>query len=293
MLNTEHYPLVSVVIPTYNRKNVLQEAIESVLSQTYPYWEIIIVDDGSTDGTDTVVKSQYAKYSSIRYLALKNGGAAVARNRGAAQANGYFITFLDSDDLAYPTWLEDLVSEALASGAPLVSCGTMRYEEGRDPFPVLPKLSGGVYHDYRVKMTNAGAFMLRKTLFDQVGGYDVEIRSGQHTELGVRITQHLKQEGLFVSCVDKPLIKIIDRGGGSIRKSDRAVFEGSTHFLKKHGDYIKLVDQNMYFDYLNVAGVRGRRAGETATARKYLLQAIKIRPLAVKSWYRLLLTFIS
>lgn len=103
-------PLVSVILPTYNRADFISEAIESVLNQTYPHFELIIIDDGSTDDSISTI-SQYAiKDNRIRVYALKkNRGVSVARNTGLSVARGKYIAFMDSDDTAYPHWLKTAV----------------------------------------------------------------------------------------------------------------------------------------------------------------------------------------
>ena len=93
-------PLVSVIIPVYNCKLYLREALESVLSQTYSPIEIIVVDDGSTDGSVGVARS-FGKL--VRYIGQPNGGIGAARNRGVEMAKGHFLAFLDADDL----WMMD------------------------------------------------------------------------------------------------------------------------------------------------------------------------------------------
>lgn len=94
---------VSVVIPTYNRAGFLPDAIESILCQSFKDYEIIIVDDGSTDNTKQVLKPYLDK---IKYICKKNGGVSSARNRGIREANGRWIAFLDSDDYWKPEKLE-------------------------------------------------------------------------------------------------------------------------------------------------------------------------------------------
>lgn len=102
--------LVSIIMPSYNTAQYISEAIQSVLGQTYMNWELIIVDDCSTDDTDNVVK-QYLADSRIRYLKnKKNGGAAISRNRALREAKGKWIAFLDSDDLWLPEKLEKQIS---------------------------------------------------------------------------------------------------------------------------------------------------------------------------------------
>lgn len=98
--------LVSIIMPSYNTANFISETIESVLAQTYSNWELIIVDDCSTDDTDAVVRP-YLADDRIRYLKNeKNSGAAVSRNRALREARGKWIAFLDSDDLWLPEKLE-------------------------------------------------------------------------------------------------------------------------------------------------------------------------------------------
>lgn len=102
--------LVSIVMPSYNTGRFISETIESVLAQTYSYWELIIVDDCSTDNTDDVV-SQYLTDKRIRYIKNDtNSGAAASRNRALREAKGKWIAFLDSDDLWEPDKLQKQVS---------------------------------------------------------------------------------------------------------------------------------------------------------------------------------------
>lgn len=99
--------LVSVITPTYNSETYIQETIESVLQQTYPNWEMVIVDDGSSDQTIAIIEEYQKEDDRIRLIALeKNQGAAVARNTAIENAQGRYIAFLDSDDRWLPEKLE-------------------------------------------------------------------------------------------------------------------------------------------------------------------------------------------
>ncbi len=103
----QHEPLVSVITPAYNAERFIAETIESVLHQTYSNWEMIIVDDASTDRTAEIVQSYVERDPRIKYFRLeKNSGSGVARNKAMDLAKGRFIAFLDSDDLWMPTKLE-------------------------------------------------------------------------------------------------------------------------------------------------------------------------------------------
>ncbi len=103
-----HRPFFSVIIPTYNRAKWIGKTVQSVLNQTFPYFEVIIIDDGSTDGTWEVLRRLSAKDARIRIVRnTQNRERAYSRNRGMDLAEGIFVTFLDSDDWMRPTCLED------------------------------------------------------------------------------------------------------------------------------------------------------------------------------------------
>jgi glycosyltransferase involved in cell wall biosynthesis len=101
-------PLVSIIIPTYNRRTHVVEAIESVLSQTLADFEVLVIDDGSTDGTAEAVRA--IDDPRIRYFYKDNGGVSSARNMGIDKAQSRYVAFLDSDDLYTPEYLETMVS---------------------------------------------------------------------------------------------------------------------------------------------------------------------------------------
>jgi glycosyltransferase involved in cell wall biosynthesis len=98
--------LVSVVLPTYNRAYCICRAIDSVREQTYRNWEVVLVDDGSTDDTAALIASTYGEDSRIRYVYQSNAGVTVARNTGIRETKGDYVAFLDSDDIWKPWKLE-------------------------------------------------------------------------------------------------------------------------------------------------------------------------------------------
>lgn len=109
--------LVSVIIPVYNREQVLEECVDSVLHQTHALVEIILIDDGSTDGTRGLCQTLALKDERIIYLEAEHGGVSAARNIGLAHANGAYVFFLDSDDVIHPQLLEALTSGMKAYNA--------------------------------------------------------------------------------------------------------------------------------------------------------------------------------
>ncbi len=109
-------PLFSVIIPTYNRAGFITRTLNSVLSQTWPHFEVLVVDDGSTDNTGEVVRS--INSPKVRYFKKENGERAAARNYGTARATGDYVTFLDSDDLLYPHYLQNAAESIYRYASP-------------------------------------------------------------------------------------------------------------------------------------------------------------------------------
>ena len=99
-------PLISVILPTFDRADLLPRSIASVLAQTFTDWELIVIDDGSTDNTAEVVATWQKQSAQIRYVRQANQGVGAARNRGVAEARGEYIACLDSDDEYRPAHLE-------------------------------------------------------------------------------------------------------------------------------------------------------------------------------------------
>lgn len=116
--------MVSVIIPSYNRAGSIRAAVESVLKQSYADLELIVVDDGSTDDTEAVLKG--IDDDRLRYIYQENAGACVARNTGIAAARGEYIAFHDSDDIWHPTKLEKQMAAFETYGADLVFCKMQR-----------------------------------------------------------------------------------------------------------------------------------------------------------------------
>lgn len=102
-------PKVSIIVPIYNSQKYLRKCINSILQQTYRDFELLLIDDGSTDSSAIICKSFFEKDARIRVFHLKNGGVSKARNFGLEKAIGEYIAFCDSDDIVTPNWLESLV----------------------------------------------------------------------------------------------------------------------------------------------------------------------------------------
>ena len=131
-------PLVSVIVPAYNAEKYLPAAIESVLKQTYRGWELILVDDGSTDSTPAICDKAAAADPRVRVVHKPNGGLSSARNAGIGASSGKYLTFLDADDLLAPSFLEIMVAVAIVTDAEIIA---MPLLSGHTPyFGAKPKI---------------------------------------------------------------------------------------------------------------------------------------------------------
>lgn len=175
-------PEVSVVIPTYNRASLLAEALESVLNQTYKYFEIIVVDDGSTDSTDAVIKPYIG---SIKYIRQNNQGNGAARNTGIKEAKGEFVAFLDSDDLWLPDKLEKQIKYLqehpdvdMVYGNGIIFGNTKDSGRSLISHKKARQLSKKVtLRDEFMKSTiRSSTILIRKNILDELGGFDPNLR---------------------------------------------------------------------------------------------------------------------
>lgn len=205
---------VSVILPTYNRGKYVVEAVESVLRQTYNNYEIIIVDDGSTDTTEDILKRFVKNNNNIQYIKQSNKGHAGARNTGLLAASGDLIAFIDSDDIWLPEKLEEQVKECEKDpDVNLVYCNVYGFSEHKKPEVRDPQLtedqlkdySGYIFDNlfYRKIIITTTTVLIRKKCIDSVGMFDENLtRCGsEDRDLFLRILWKSKAK-----YINKPLV---------------------------------------------------------------------------------------
>jgi len=185
-------PEVSVVIPTYNRAGLLPQAINSVLSQDYGDFEIIVVDDGSTDDTQDMVNGLHN--NRIRYIRLpeNSGGSSKPRNVGLKATRGKYIAFLDSDDEWLPSFLSTLVRKLkdTHSAIGLVYCGVVAGSPNGRKFVMHRKKRGTVWPQSLGRIiTPMGAMLIKRKCFDRVGLFDETSLYHDHWDMIIRLTR--------------------------------------------------------------------------------------------------------
>ena len=196
----KNQPDISVIIPTYNRAHILPRALDSVLAQTQLPIEIIVVNDGSTDGT----KSVLSNYSGLKIIDQQHSGVSAARNIGLEHTNGEWIAFLDSDDEWLPEKLEQQWA-AICNDDKLI-CHTeeiwIRNGQRVNPMKKHQKFGGMIYERcLPLCVISPSSVMIHKSIFEVVGVFDETLEVCEDYDLWLRICA--KYPTLFI---DEPLI---------------------------------------------------------------------------------------
>lgn len=184
---------VSVVVPAYNAERTITDTLASVVAQTFKDIEVIVIDDGSVDGTARVARE--AGDERVRVISTRNGGVAAARNRGIAEAKGEFVALLDADDLWLPTKLERQV--ALLESRPSVGmCFTAAERVDINTRPV-GRIPAREYRDYCealllysvVVSAGASSAMIRRTLALEIDGFDTSFSQSADWDFWLRLSR--------------------------------------------------------------------------------------------------------
>lgn len=138
---------ISIIIPVYNVAGYIETCLDSIMKQTFKNYEVIIVDDGSTDGTSDIIDQYASKYSNINVVHKKNEGVSVARNVGIDLAKGEYYLFFDGDDFVEPYCLEELYAVAKGKQADTVIYGYHRFEDGKIKETALPSFEQDLYEN--------------------------------------------------------------------------------------------------------------------------------------------------
>lgn len=277
---------VSVVVPTYERDDVLPRALDSVLAQTYPDVEVVVVDDGSTDGTAAVVAEYRARDERVRFLAHEdNRGPSAARNTGIEAAEGDVIAFLDSDDELRPRFVERSV-ETLDE-TPEDCVGTYVAKNVRrdgdlvrvldaDPTITAEALAStdGVDWDF----VRAGGMAVEADVLEEIGGFDEEIRYHEDYDLWLRIAER----SYVVEGIDEPLYDYHLHGDQLTDSPGTALVEGTEALLEKQAHNLSGALEARY-RYV-VAHDYARRGDFEAAAREFR-KAIAANPRRAMNYY--------
>ncbi len=295
---------MSVIIPVYNCERYIAEAVESVLAQSYRDYEIIVVDDGSTDGTRRALEPYMG---AIRYIYQENRGEPAARNNGIRNSDCEFIAFLDADDLWLPEKLE-LQMDYLHrhSDCGLVYTDMKIFDERgiiEESVKVCKNLdlpSGWIFERlFGETLFQTSSVVFRKACVDRVGPFDESLLIGCDYDMWLRIARHFK-----MGYIDRPLVMYRQHPGMSTRAIGKALDNGmpwEAKVLKKilaiHPEAIDglgraRVKRRLSLPYFNLAYAYFE-AGDYIEARKLLGRAIKYWPTNLRYQAYYLLSFLS
>jgi glycosyltransferase involved in cell wall biosynthesis len=272
-------PAVSVVIPTYNRADVLQRAINSVLNQTFTDFELIIVDDYSADNTEKVVdKYDDERISYIRFN--ENCGANAARNTGIKASNGDYVSFLDSDDEFHVKHLESVVSDLKDIDTSCAGAFTAFKHVHDGSVVTISGAPDGLITQEQLIATNVvGGFStvtLRSEVFKEVGPLDEEMPSAQDIEYFIRVLEQYSMLG-----IDRPLVTYY-RDGERISDDLDSRIAGQRRLIEKHGDKLSRAGYSRIFSSRAFAHARN---GNLTAARQNFGRAIKSDPTNALAYY--------
>lgn len=189
---------ISFIVPIYNSEKFLDECIKSIINQTYTKWELILVNDGSTDNSEDICLSYMKCDSRIKYYKKKNGGVSSARNFGIDNSSGEFLTFIDSDDFIEPEYA-DIMIKKMNDDVDLVVCGLKKYLKDKSVCTIAHRLYSGVYfHKDIEKIVIDDGTMSGFTFHSSCS---ILFRTESINKYNIRFNEKLKfnEDGLFVT----------------------------------------------------------------------------------------------
>ena len=256
--------LISCITPTFNREELLEKAIQSTLNQTWTNWELIIVDDGSKDGTGKMVERYITLDPRIKYFHNPGKGASSARNYGILMSTGDYIVFLDDDDEHLPHRFMSQLMAMQRSGLDFVLSG----------FGVRDLATGKIIHTDMVRSRGTGAghgvrWMIKRELLLKAGLFDEEMPAMQEVELSYRIARY----GNYAWHNDIVVVGGVNHS--SITGSKEKMIRGRKMLIEKQGVNMQPVELAWWYYIL---GMDYWSTGNISEARKYISLAARNDP---------------
>lgn len=269
--------LFSVIIPTYNRQYSLCKAIDSVLNQSDKSFELIVVDDGSTDGTQSFIETKYS--SQIKYFYQSNQGVCTARNYGAIQAQGKYLVFLDSDDWLEPSCLENY-HNAIGQDEVKLIIGTITYfsEQGSVLRIKIHVIKGKNYGQ-----PLSGSFAIDRKIFLKQSGYDPRLTYAENTELFMRMRLTGEIQSSDVRIVETSGV-CITQEDVSERKSRYAIkkYESIKYLLEKYKAHFAQYPLQ-FINFKRIQAISAVQMDRLDEAKACMMEVLRVTPFSWKS----------
>lgn len=288
MKKHHNQPKVSVILPTYNRADILGRSISSVLDQTFHDLELIVVDDASTDNTKEVVES--FEDNRIHYITHNiNKGAASAMNTGINDSNGCFVSIQNSDDFWLPEKIENEVNAFARSDSKIgvvysKLCQVQNNRRVYVPGFKVKKKEGNIHDELLNGNFITGLSLIRKECFEKVGLYDENLPGLEDWELYIRISKYYD-----FRYIDKTLI-IAELSQDSLSVKPSIFINSTKMILKKHNKKFK---ENSIAAGLNYGFIGSWLCldGQLREGRTYFIKAMKLYPYHLEFYFALLISF--
>jgi len=280
MARTENKPTVSIIIPTYNRSRLLARAVKSVLNQTYQDFELIIVDDGSTDGTKEVV----AGFNDVRIRYVRheeNRGEAAARNTGIKAAMCDYIAYQDSDDEWLPEKLAKQMEllETAPSEVGVIYTGFWKTENhGRTyiPFSWVSQKNGDIHKELlKGNFIGSPVVLIKKKCFDTAGLFDERLRNLVDWEMWLRISKRY-----HFRCVDEPLV-VAHYDVDNVSDNPASLIEAIELVLEKNRDEFEAEKKLLARHRINIGNLLVAN-GEVKRGHRYIVSALRLYPFSIR-----------
>ena len=297
MPNTRSEPTVSVIIPTYNRAEFVGRAIKSVLNQTYRNFELLVVDDGSSDNTKEVVKD--FKSSRLKYIRHEeNEGVSSARNSGIKKSTGKYLAFLDSDDEWLPGKLEKQVERFSASefsDVGLVYTGAYILKKpGQIISKQTPSHSGQLFNTILKKGNivcgGGSSVLIKRECFNEVGVFREDLPAAEDYEMWLRIARFFKFD-----YIEELSVKYYEQANNRMSNNPVAHEEACWYLYENY--YSKhlhpLMRRKRLANRLSIVGHLYCKNASMMEGRKKLLYSLRLNPFSYRSWLRILLSLLG
>lgn len=267
--------MISVIIPTYNRAHVISEAIQSVLDQTYRDFELLVIDDGSTDDTQDVVSRFSDKR--IKYHYIEHKGRAYARNYGLQKMCGRYVAFLDSDDLYGKEKLKSLSDYLRSHPETMIAYSSYTLiQNGIETFQYTNNGSGNLFLKiFKKSFINMNTTLIRRECIDVAGGFKEDLRILEDYDFYLRLSEKFKFS--FVNVMSSYYRKSVD---DTQEIEDYILY---TKLIKKFYEQFQMLKDNprvyrwKYGKALNGLGMAYLRANRYDEALRYFRKSLRYR----------------
>jgi len=234
--------MVSIIIPAYNAQKYIGETLDSVLSQSYKDWELILVDDGSTDNTAEIIKEKSEGENRIKYYYQKNLGVSTARNYGLKKSIGEFVAFLDADDVWLPLYLEKKVNYLLSH--PTIGAvnskvtfidGESKAIEGFAEGMRNEDVDGILTFNTKNKTTGPSGILCRKECVKKIGGFNIKL-------------SNTADKMFYLDLSKETTIVNLDEFLWLYRFHDASMHKNILNMINDYENYIQQLESKSYFN---------------------------------------------